>query len=155
MAIGINWADIWAPVWGPVWSQTAPEPEAEQPERNSGGWFYDFEQHRERWKNRERQLEEAEESAKQLESRVDREIAELLQQDERKAAFQENISRISRLVAGFADSEAEQAMSARAAQALARARAQESVGTLLALQREMDRMLEEEEFAVLMMLVAD
>jgi hypothetical protein len=121
----------------------------------TGGFFVAFERERERRRKRKRELEEAEEQARQLKDAVDREIAQLLQVAERKAEFEQNIVRLKRIAARFADKEAEAAMSERVRTALVRAQAQESVSAYLALQRELEHMLEEEEFAILMLLAND
>lgn len=121
----------------------------------SGGLLYAFEREQARRRKRRRELEEAEEEAQKLKDAVDREIAELLQEQERKAEFEQNIARLKRIVGEFADKEAEVAMSGRVRTALARAQTQESVSAFLALQRELDRQFEEEEFAILMILAND
>lgn len=120
----------------------------------TGGFFALFERQHAHRRKRLLELEEAEEAARQLKDSVDREIAQLLQEQERKAEFDANIVRLKRLVGEFADKEAEAAMSERVRTALARAQAQESVSAYLSLQRELERFLEDEEFAILMMLAS-
>lgn len=120
-------------------------------EQFSGGFFHLFERQQGARRKRKRELEEAEEAIEKL-APIDREIAQLLQERERKDDFDANLSRLKRLVGEFADKEAEAAMSERVRTAFARAQAQESVSAYLSLQRELERQLEEEEFAILMIL---
>lgn len=130
-------------------------PEPPPAEVYTGGFFHAFERQRERRRKRQRELDEAEEEAQKLKDAVDREIAELLQAQERKAEFEQNIARLKRIVGEFADREAEAAMSERVRKALTRAQVQESVSAYLSLQRELERQLEEEEFAILMILATE
>jgi hypothetical protein len=124
-------------------------------ENAGGGFLMRFESGLDRRRKRQQELEEAEEAIQQLTDSVDREIATLLQKQERQDEADEDLKRLQQLVAGFADREAEQAMSERVRTALTRAQTQANVSAFLALDRELQRMLEEEEFAVLMMLLED
>lgn len=118
----------------------------------AGGLIVSFERQQARRRKRQRELEEAEEAVEQLADSVDREVAQLMQERERKAEFEDNLARLKRIVTAFDDAVEREAVSERVRVALARAQAQESVSAYLALQRELDRMLEEEEFAILMIL---
>lgn len=121
-------------------------------ERNAGGLWYSYELEQARRRKRKRDLERAQEEAERIQDETDREIALLMQERERRAEFQTGIERLKGIVAQFADREAEEAMAQRVRIALARAAAQQSVSALLALQRELDRMFEEEEVAIIMLL---
>jgi hypothetical protein len=105
-----------------------------------------------RRRKRKRDLEAAQAEAERIGDETDREIALLMQESERKAEFRHGVERLRAIVGQFADREAEAAMAERVRVALARAAAQQSVSSLLALQRELDRMLEEEEIAIVMLL---
>lgn len=117
-----------------------------------GGFWPHFDTQRARRRRRERELDEAEEESRRLADETDRGIALLLREQERKDEFRANLERLNALVRQHADRESQAAMSERVQKALARAMAQESVSALIALQRELDRMLEEEEIAVIMLL---
>lgn len=117
-----------------------------------GGFWPHLDLQAARRRKRLREIEEAEEDAQRLADDTDREIALLLREQERKDEFRANLERLNALVRQHADVESQAAMSERVQKALARAMAQESVSALIALQRELDRMLEEEEIAVIMLL---
>jgi hypothetical protein len=117
-----------------------------------GGFWNHLDLQGARRRKRLREIEEAEEESQRLKDETDREIALLLREQERKDEFRANIERLNALIRRHVDREAEAAMSERVQKALARAMAQESVSALIALQRELDRMLEEEEVAIIMLL---
>jgi hypothetical protein len=119
----------------------------------SGGWFMRFESELTRRRRRREEIEEAEEATAQLADAVDREIAQHLHADLKAEEERRQLERLRTMVAQFADREAETAMSERARKALLRAQTQANVSALLAFDREVQRMLEEEELIVLMMLV--
>lgn len=117
-----------------------------------GGFWNHLDLQGARRRKRLREIEEAEEESQRLKDETDREIALLLREQERKDEFRANLERLNALIRRHLDREAEAAMSERVQKALARAMAQESVSALIALQRELDRMLEEEEVAIIMLL---
>lgn len=121
----------------------------------TGGFFMHFERHATR-RDREREEREAAiEATKALEAEVDREIAQFLHEQQAQEAQRKELDRLSTLVAQFADRQAELAFNERVAKAYARALAQQNASALLALERELGRQLEDEEFAVLMALALD
>lgn len=119
------------------------------PEVFSGGFFFDFDRYSARRRKRQRELDEAEEAVESL-APVDAEIARFLQAQERR---DETRAQVEQLYA-LAEKAKRQDMSARAYAALLAAQEKQTSGALEALEREMDRMHEEEEFA-LMLLLAD
>ncbi len=123
-----------------------------QQSQGAGGLVYEFERQQASRRKRLRELEEAKAAVAQLADSVDREVAQLMQERESKAEFEDNIKRLAGIVQRFADDADQQAMSERVRTAFARAQAQESVSAYLALQRELERQLEEEEFTILMLL---
>jgi hypothetical protein len=123
-----------------------------QAQSGAGGLWYSYEMEAARRRKRKRDLEAAQAEAERIGDETDREIALLMQESERKAEFRHGVERLRAIVGQFADREAEAAMAERVRVALARAAAQQSVSSLLALQRELDRMLEEEEIAIVMLL---
>lgn len=156
MAIGANWAEVWAAVWGPVWTQEAAEPPAPAPapvESNSGGWalFFRYEQERERRRRRKRELEEAEEATQELPP-VDKEIAKLLHKQERIDAEREHLERLRTLVREYQPTEA---LPQRVSDAILKAQTRETMAALRQLDKALRQMMEEEEMAVLMLLLND
>ncbi len=148
MAIGINWADIWAPVWGDVWSQTAPQPEPEaEPQSFSGGFEYAFERERRRRKKERERLEELKAEAERIEDETTREIARFMRQQEAKDARRDELTRLQSLVDRFkADAETTNERIERAVQKAAEKQTQ---WALFALERELERAREEEEFVLI------
>lgn len=118
----------------------------------SGGLFFAFEREVERRRKERRKREEDEEEAKKLKDDIDREIAVLLHQQEADDAEAQELSRLKVMVAQFADKAAEEAMTERVRSALVRANVQQNVSAYLALERELTRVMEEEEFMILMVL---
>lgn len=127
-----------------------PQPESEF----SGGFYFAFEREMERRRRERRKREEDEEEARQLQDEIDREIAVLLHQKEAKDAQGRELDRLKVMVAQFADKAAEEAMTERVRNALIRANVQQNISAYLALERELTRALEEEEFIVLMALIS-
>lgn len=124
-----------------------PQPVTSQ---NSGGFY--FEEHILRRRKRQQELLEAEKAEEELQDKIEREIAQLLHEQERKDEERRDLERVKSLVSQYgklAD------VSERVSQALLEAQQKETAASYLKLQREFERMLEEEEHAVLMMLIED
>lgn len=122
--------------------------------QNSGGGFYDeFERHYRQRQQRLKELEEAEESENEIQSALDAQIAQLLHEQERKDQERQDRERLLSL--------AQQAqriysdLSERTASALLAAQEKQTLAALEAFERELNRQLEEEQFAVLMLLALD
>jgi hypothetical protein len=128
----------------------APAPPA-QDETFSGGFFVAFEREQARRRKRQKELDEAEEAAKEIQEALDREIAQLLHQQEREDERRAELDRLKGLVAKF--DRIDDDTNERVVKAFARARAQANVSAYLALERELQRAAEEEEFAILMLLL--
>lgn len=121
-------------------------------ESNSGGFFFDFDRHSADRRRRRRELEEAEEHEQDIKDEIDRNIARLLHEQQRKDEERKDLERIRSLVIQH-KSESPDIDSERVLKALNEARQKQSRANLERLQREMDRMFEEEEdFLALMML---
>lgn len=120
----------------------------------SGGFWgaYEFERQR-RAKARRKRLEEEEEIERLQE--VDREIARLLRAQEEADEKRREIERLSSIVAQFADREAKDAFNERVADAYAAYRAKLTIAALEKFERELQRQLEDEEYAVLQLLLED
>lgn len=151
MTIGANWAEIWSPVWKAVWTQTPATPAVSVP-APSGGFFFDFDRHSAQRRQRLRELAEAEEHEQEIKDEIDRNIAKLLHEQQRKDEERKDLERIRSLVIQHKH-ESPEIDSERVLKALNEARLKQSRANLERLQREMDRMFEEEEdFLALMML---
>lgn len=126
-----------------------------QDEGNSGGWafFLKYEQERDRRRKKRREIEEAEEAAEQLPDPVDKEIAQLLQKQEREDEKRTEIERLRTLVKQHADDEAQRALTQRAREALERVKARQTPASLYKFDKELRRQLEEEEMAILLLLI--
>ncbi len=121
----------------------------------SGGFYGAYEDWAARRRRRERQQLEAEQAAQAIRDAIDREIAELLHAQETEDAEREELDRLAALVKANADRQAQDALNERVQVAFTRAAAQYNLSALLALDREMQRQFEEEEFSLLMALAID
>lgn len=144
-------------VWTPsTFSPSAPlVTPVDQP---SGGWerhhhfYYDFDAHRQRRIDRDRDLERREREAEKLET-VDREIARLLHEQEAKDAEKADLARLQALADQYAGTRQE--IPRQIAATLLKAQEERSKNALEQLAREMERMLEEEEMALMVLLLSD
>lgn len=127
-----------------------PEPPAATPP-TSGGFWYAYEQHRARSARSKREQEEDEEDARQLQDKVDREIALLLQKAQAEGERKAELNRLQQLVK--AHSNAQLQLSDRAKIAYVRALTQANFSAMEALDRELQRQLDEEEITALMILL--
>jgi hypothetical protein len=126
----------------------------EQPQSDSsGGWaFYlRYEQERERRRKKRREQQEAEDAVEELPP-VEKEIAQILHKQERIDESKKELERLKGLVQEFRDIPL---LSEKATEALERARQRGLRSDLAKLDRELKRMLEDEEMAVLMLLLND
>lgn len=120
------------------------------PSDGAGGWsFYlRYEQERERRRRKRREQEEAEEAVKALPP-VEKEIAQILHKQERADELKSELERLKTLVKEHADA----SLPSRAASAFERAYQRQTVSSLLNLERELRKMMEEEENLILMLLL--
>jgi hypothetical protein len=116
----------------------------------TGGFVYAFEREMARRRKEARERMQAEEQAKELQDALDREIAELMHKQEAERAKAQELERLKALVSRHANSGTS---SDRVDKAYARALAQQNMSAYLALTRELERMMEEEELIVLTMLL--
>ncbi len=107
-----------------------------------GGFYFDFDRALSARKKRRRELEEAEEAAESLQNKVDAEIAQLLHEQQRKDEERANLERIKKLVAQYPK---EKFNVERVDKALQHAREKQTQLSYLALQREYERMTDEED----------
>lgn len=118
-----------------------------------GDWtaYLRYEQERDRRRRRRILDDEAEEALKTLPP-VDREIGELLQRQEREDEKRREIERLRALADEFRPSEV---FPQRVNDAISAAKKLRSVSSMLRLDRELRRMMEEEEMAVLFLMLED
>jgi hypothetical protein len=122
-----------------------PEPSDEQP---SGGWaFYnDYEIELRRRRKRKKERDELEAETERIQNELDRSIAQLLREQEAKDEKRADLNRLKELAKKHADLEAARQYSERVATAYARAITQGNFSALEALDRELQRAREEDEF---------
>ena len=131
--------------------------EAPQPPQQdtSGGWafFFRYEREREERRRKRREQEEREEEARRIEDETTREIAKLLRAQEARDAERAELERLQALADTFAGQPL--GLPARTRAALLRASERRTVNALQQMQREIERMFEEEEATALAMLMMD
>lgn len=127
---------------------TGIDPNAVTTSTNAGGWgFYNqWELERTRRKKRKKELEELEAERERIEDAQTREIARFLQEQEAKDTRREELQRLSRLVASYQAAKASSDVSDRVQKAITKAAERQTTWALLALERELKRQNEEEEF---------
>ncbi len=122
-------------------------------EQNSGGYgFYnDFDFYNERRRRRKKREQEALEEAQQIQAVLDREIAQLLHEQEAKDAEREDLKRIQSLADKYAGTlqKVPRAISAT----LLKAQEERSKNALEQLTREMEQMIEAEDMTAILMLL--
>ena len=150
------WGGSWGVSWGVTWAAGAEAPVLVA-EPSTGGWaFYvRYEQEQIRRRKERKRQQEREEEAERIQDEIDREIARLLRIQEAEGARRAELARLSELVGRFADSKAEAAYGERVSKAFSRASAQQNISALMALEREIDRAIEEEDFLVLAMMIIE
>ena len=120
---------------------------------SGGGWYMDFERHARERKRRKDELDEIEEQQERIEDEASREIARLLQIQERKDAERKDIERIKALVTKYKDVSPE-VDSERVLKALNEAKQKATRANLERLQREFERMVEEEDDFLALLFIA-
>jgi hypothetical protein len=149
VSIGVNWAEIWAPVWKAVWTQVPPEPPEPTPvaeDRPAGGLVYHYEREMARRRRERKRRAEREEESERIADETTREIARILREQEAKDARRAELQRLSQLVDAYAAGDAEAALNERVQKAIAKAAAKHTTWALFALERELQRAIDEEDF---------
>lgn len=127
-------------------------------ESATGGWLFlnYYEAELQRRKARERRRKELEEETERIEDDLDRNIAQLLREQEAKDEKRKDLERLAIIAKQNADLEAARQYSERVAKAYERALVQGNFSALEALDRELKRAAEEEEFLMMaLMLLVD
>jgi hypothetical protein len=117
----------------------------------SGGWlfFNEYEQELRRRQKRKKEQEELEEATEQIEDTTDRQIAQLLREQEAKDEKRKELQRLAEIVRQNADIEAARQYGAKVAKAYERALTQGNFSALQALDRELKKARDEEEALLL------
>lgn len=147
------WGASWGEAWGTSWSAATV---AETP--TTGGWLFlnSFEAELQKRRERERRRKELEAEVDGIQDELDRDIAQLLHEQEAIDQRKADLERLGQLARVQADIDAARQYSERVAKAYERAVEKGTYSALEALDRELSRAREEEEFLVLaMMLLAD
>ena len=115
----------------------------------SGGyWWVRYEAERERRRRRRRELEDLEDDRERIADAQAREIALLLQEQERQDARREELARLSSLVEAYTSSKTDGELSPRVLKAIEKAAQKQTEWALMALEREIKAAEEEEEFTL-------
>lgn len=140
------WAeDFWA-------SGDAPPPTpSPSPPSPSGGWVFHYEMALARRRKRKREIEEAQAESERIEDETTRQIAALMRKQERRDEEREYFERLKNLAREYREA----ALPPRVSDALQIALQRETMSALRALDKELRRVLEEEEMAVLLMMLND
>ena len=125
----------------------APEPESPTAtESFSGGFVVAYEREVARRRRERKKRQEREEEAERIEEETTREIARLLHEQEAKDARRAELQRLSELVDTYARRGTQATLNDRVEKAIQKAAAKQTVWSLYALERELKRAHEEEEF---------
>ncbi len=121
----------------------------------AGGWLFlnAWEAEQRKRKARDKRRRELEEETEQIQDALDRQIAQLLREQEAKDDKREDFKRTAELARANADIEAARQYSERVATAYARVIAQGNYSAIEALERELRRAAEEEEFMLQALMV--
>lgn len=120
-------------------------------DQNTGGFYYDFDRHREARRRRKRREEEARREADEIQAELDREIARELRKQDAIDADRADLARIQKLADEYAGTR--QAVPRAIAATLIKAQEERSRNALEQLQREMERLAEEEDVAALLIIL--
>jgi hypothetical protein len=127
--------------------------EAPPASQASGGFFFGFDRHLAERRRRKEREEELKREADEIQAELDREIARLLHEQEARDAERADLARIQALADRYAGTK--QPVPRKIAASLLKAQEERTRNSLLQLQREMQQMFEEEEAAVIAVLMMD
>ena len=149
---GGSWGTSWGNSWGPTTALVAPSP--------TGGWIFlsMFDAFRQRKVEEEEERKKKLKAIEKIDSSVDKEIADLLQQDSQKETREKQLQSLEQLVAQTFRNEdlpLARAYSERVAKAFVRVAVQGNFSAIEALEREMERTREEEEILLLALAILE
>lgn len=121
----------------------------------TGGYafFNDYDAYRQRSSRRKRDERKTQAEVEEIQAELDRNIAQLLHAQEARDAERDELQRIQALADRFAGTR--QSVSRRVAASLLKAQEERTRNALQQLSREIERMIEEEEVAVIQLLLND
>jgi hypothetical protein len=120
-----------------------------------GGFFFGYDHYRRLREKRLRDEAEREREAQEIQDETDREIARLLREQEAIDARRAETERLQALADRYAGQAMREGVSRRASAAILKAQEERTRNALEQMQREIERMLEEEEVAIAAVLMLD
>lgn len=120
--------------------------EAAVQESTAGGFLYAFEREQARRRRERKRRAELEQESERIADETTREIARILREQEAKDARRAELQRLSQLVDSYAQRNQETELNARVQKAIAKAATKQTLWALYALERELQRAIEEEQF---------
>lgn len=146
--------DFWA---AGFWSSddTPPPVVPEQPTGGGYAFHNEYDAYEQRRNARRRAEKRRREEEAEIKDKVDREIAQLLRVQEEKDAEREDLARIQALADQYAGQGSRLGLPKRVSTAILKAHEERSRNALEQVMREIERMREEEEFALIAALLLD
>ncbi len=130
-------------------------PRPETSSEGSGGIWFEMERLRERARRRQRRKEDEERETQEIQDARDREIAQLLKKQEAKDEDRAELARIQALADRYAGQAMKEGVPRSVATAVLKAHEERTRNALEQMQREIQRLLDEEEQAVISLLLMD
>jgi hypothetical protein len=129
--------------------------EAPVTDTNSGGFYFGYDRVRAERLRRKKELDEQREEQERIEDEQAREIARLMRAQEQKDAERQDLERLQALADRYAGQAMREGVSRRASAAILNAAEARTRNALEQMQREIERMYEEEEAALVAALLMD
>jgi hypothetical protein len=120
-----------------------------------GGFYFGFDRIRHEREKRKREQEELEAETQAIQDSTDREIAKLLREQEAKDAQRAELTRLQTLADKYAGQAMKQGVSRKVAAAILKANEEKTASSLLAMQRQIEQMIEEEMISINISLLLD
>lgn len=129
---------------------------AASPASNSGGFFIDFDAYGSRRRKKRHEAAVLDDATQRIDDATAREIAELLRAQEERDEERADLSRLQRIADQYAGSGlARQGVPRSVSVAILKAHEERTANALRQMQREVERLMEEDELAVIHMLLDD
>ncbi len=130
-------------------------PRPDTSSEGSGGIWYEMEALRERARRRQKRKEDEDRETQEIQDQRDREIAKLLKKQEAKDDERAELARIQALADRYAGQAMKEGVPRSVATAVLKAHEERSRNALEQMQREIQKLLDEEEQAVISLLLMD
>lgn len=130
-------------------------PRPDTSSEGSGGIWFEMEALRERARRRKKREEDEERETQEIQDQRDREIAQLLKKQEAKDDERDELARIQTLADRYAGQAMKEGVPRSVAAAVLKAHEERSRNALEQMQREIQKLLDEEEQAVISLLLMD